>query len=846
MGSVTCQKTTTVYHYGADWRLTARFVRRTIDGNFVTRSVNYRLRQNQEIIMSPFTHASKSFQYTLFVANDFFLGEEMFSWADIQGTYRSVGPFLQEYFDVYLHDAHVDELSDTVLHVGLTELLIGLRNDDTFYEKQWQELQQRLSEDMQRVDVDADILSAALSMIVHMGLPPTDAFMQQAKTYILGSMPEDGQAQQLSEEEVAQQQEDFLQHLAAADSSFDAYHGMLEPFSLTPAAVLEQIIDALWDTDNVMIVDALILFFLHPQKAVREQILLSCEFGGRHKKISGVSLNRMVRMRNFQDKPLQVKLDSLIKKVRKSQLSFGLDAKPTQAELVQVWVGTVDGVGAKTVFCQFSSGQRMQFLGCVIREGKGFMDAWDTGFISKGESQSLIQTFREGLYCLEVDSAYLQTPIRNALWHNMQSGQVISAEILQLLEYIDPQAQWTPQPYDQTERFVDAEERIMPWQGKEVDKSLKRSGTWLSGKLSGWAMGWFEMSGQFDQRLEECINDTSSDFFAGAESITDIVMGPYREKWQQRFLELALWASYNQRKRGPQAADFLLLATQLNEGGPLETIPLMERIFKDSVSVYFERHDEEDMFGDEDWADDEEDEPLPISERATKETPADLESRAYLQLFLERDDAPKGAMNYMQLQGFLFTLVRLPGLVMPSQWLPEVVGQSEPHYESMEQAQTINAAVMALYNDHLDQVGDEDGFFIPCNLNLEKQWAGFRPIPAWCQGALKALGLNDGMGALEEAMKLFDVDGKKVLADIRLFAKQKDNGKVVAKASEVEDTILSYSEIITDIYLMMRFGPDENKSNLQAVETFVRTDAKVGRNDLCPCGSGKKFKKCCM
>ena len=25
----------------------------------------------------------------------------------------------------------------------------------------------------------------------------------------------------------------------------------------------------------------------------------------------------------------------------------------------------------------------------------------------------------------------------------------------------------------------------------------------------------------------------------------------------------------------------------------------------------------------------------------------------------------------------------------------------------------------------------------------------------------------------------------------------------------------------------------------------VRTGAKVGRNDLCPCGSGKKYKKCC-
>lgn len=27
---------------------------------------------------------------------------------------------------------------------------------------------------------------------------------------------------------------------------------------------------------------------------------------------------------------------------------------------------------------------------------------------------------------------------------------------------------------------------------------------------------------------------------------------------------------------------------------------------------------------------------------------------------------------------------------------------------------------------------------------------------------------------------------------------------------------------------------------------LVRKHAKVGRNDLCPCGSGKKFKNCCM
>ena len=29
-------------------------------------------------------------------------------------------------------------------------------------------------------------------------------------------------------------------------------------------------------------------------------------------------------------------------------------------------------------------------------------------------------------------------------------------------------------------------------------------------------------------------------------------------------------------------------------------------------------------------------------------------------------------------------------------------------------------------------------------------------------------------------------------------------------------------------------------------QTKVRSEAKIGRNDPCPCGSGKKYKKCCL
>jgi preprotein translocase subunit SecA len=31
----------------------------------------------------------------------------------------------------------------------------------------------------------------------------------------------------------------------------------------------------------------------------------------------------------------------------------------------------------------------------------------------------------------------------------------------------------------------------------------------------------------------------------------------------------------------------------------------------------------------------------------------------------------------------------------------------------------------------------------------------------------------------------------------------------------------------------------------QPVQQVVRGTAKIGRNDPCPCGSGKKYKKCC-
>ena len=40
-------------------------------------------------------------------------------------------------------------------------------------------------------------------------------------------------------------------------------------------------------------------------------------------------------------------------------------------------------------------------------------------------------------------------------------------------------------------------------------------------------------------------------------------------------------------------------------------------------------------------------------------------------------------------------------------------------------------------------------------------------------------------------------------------------------------------------------GKTSQLAGLPPAEPFVRDKRKVGRNEACPCGSGKKFKQCC-
>jgi len=39
-------------------------------------------------------------------------------------------------------------------------------------------------------------------------------------------------------------------------------------------------------------------------------------------------------------------------------------------------------------------------------------------------------------------------------------------------------------------------------------------------------------------------------------------------------------------------------------------------------------------------------------------------------------------------------------------------------------------------------------------------------------------------------------------------------------------------------------NPDDSEAQLASGQPVIRDGVKVGRNDPCPCGSGKKYKQC--
>ncbi len=229
-----------------------------------------------------------------------------------------------------------------------------------------------------------------------------------------------------------------------------------------------------------------------------------------------------------------------------------------------------------------------------------------------------------------------------------------------------------------------------------------------------------------------------------------------------------------------------------------------------------------------------------------------VQAFSVLRSFLEDPARPAGTLRYHELQGFLFTIASAPDLVRPSEWMPIVFGDHEAGYESLDEAKAVVGELMELYNAINEMVSGEhaalppDCVFRPETLaNLDDT----APIAEWSRGFLR------GHQWLEESWDPYvpddlDHEFSATLMTLSFFASRKLAAAYVAetKRSDLEAMVETVCKLFPDaLFSYAHLGRSIHKVLMEheGIKTEPRRVVKTGRNDPCPCGSGRKYKKCC-
>ena len=202
----------------------------------------------------------------------------------------------------------------------------------------------------------------------------------------------------------------------------------------------------------------------------------------------------------------------------------------------------------------------------------------------------------------------------------------------------------------------------------------------------------------------------------------------------------------------------------------------------------------------------------------------------------------KHSMNLEQLDGFLAALICGPELVPPSKYLPNIWGETTV-FDDTSSAQEFLSLIVRHWNTIDDALHSGD---VHLPLLLEDE-SGIAPANDWAKGFLRGM----EFGKEDWALLLDDDDHGGSL--IPIFALANENNpdpkmrayKDPISAELRETLIVSAAAGTTQIYRYFKAHRLPSIDTLGNIPDFLRTMPKVGRNDPCPCGSGKKFKHCC-
>ncbi|HEY5790479.1 MAG TPA: UPF0149 family protein [Gammaproteobacteria bacterium] len=198
------------------------------------------------------------------------------------------------------------------------------------------------------------------------------------------------------------------------------------------------------------------------------------------------------------------------------------------------------------------------------------------------------------------------------------------------------------------------------------------------------------------------------------------------------------------------------------------------------------------------------------------------------------DEADLGVLCVSELDGFLTAIVSGPLTVPPSRWIEALWGKFPPEYASEEQLREVLESVFRLMNGIAGMLMEEPDDFEPIFLHHEAEGREALVVDEWCTGYLR------GMRLTLEAWEAGGTEVGELLAPILLFATEIgfDELELMNDAEvEAQQQLVGPAAVALHGYWL---------EQRQQARRATRSEPKVGRNDPCPCGSGKKYKKCCL
>lgn len=211
-----------------------------------------------------------------------------------------------------------------------------------------------------------------------------------------------------------------------------------------------------------------------------------------------------------------------------------------------------------------------------------------------------------------------------------------------------------------------------------------------------------------------------------------------------------------------------------------------------------------------------------------------------LDKFLLSDRTSDDAMTMDTLHGYLTAVAIGPETIMPAEWLPLVWGEDAsdaPKWKNAKEEERILNLIMRFMNEVLVTFEAAPKEFEPLFCEHEMNGEALLDPEAWCWGFWEGMELRPGSW-----QAIWDSEQAPLMRPIYLLGADEIKEE---ELKEVDDPVKAHKlaqQIEANLPLIHRFWVPLRKA---AVQTIKRDEPKVGRNDDCPCGSGKKYKKCC-